>query len=37
MMMMQSHAYFSATMTDFDALPGVYKALFLYVEPGIYL
>ena len=24
-------------MTDFDALPGVYRALFLYIEPGIYL
>ena len=21
-------------MTDFDALPGVYNALFLYIEPG---
>lgn len=29
-------AYFSATMTDFAALPGVYRALFLYIEPGIY-
>jgi hypothetical protein len=21
-------------MSDFPALPGVYKALFLYIEPG---
>lgn len=32
-------AYFSTTMSasdDFPALPGVYKTLFLYIEPGIY-
>ena len=24
-------------MSDFPALPGVYKGLFLYIEPGIHL
>lgn len=29
-----SHLLLQHSMSDFPALPGAYKALFLYIEPG---